>query len=479
MKYLIINKKYLIGALTSKPYAFMSRSWDLKNYESIDIFDNFGSNIRFDVNNLKILRVLPKINKNLNEEWITDKIRFCYDGLRKQRLNLPMIRQNNILISTNWFTAFENFKKKVFKNKINLESFCGDLIDLETIFIFKKFLNKLGFQSFKIDYFNNFLNTVNLREFYICTLNNIKIKLLNNLIFIGLNLRLENPILNLKIRKHVLQSNLKIFNFGFNYNLTYTINNFGNNIYSLINFFEGKSILCQNFFKNKLTYILIGYHIFYRKDFLFFKNLIYLFKLFFKNFDGSYFFQGANIISNLEIGMNSCNLIKNFNLNKKILYLLDMDNIFFNKNFYSYIIYQGHHGGLNMYLSDLVFPGAIAYEKEGTFFNLYGLRQLSTFILTPKNNIKNDWKIIKALSDFLNIPLYYNKRMDILKDINKLITLNHIYNFKYPVLNINTFLIYNTPILNFMGNYYLTNSITRSSLIMALCALRFKVVNFF
>ena len=81
------NNFYLIGALTSKPYAFLARSWELKIYESIDIYDNLGSNIRFDVNNLKILRILPKVNKYLNENWITDKVRFCYDGLQKQRIS--------------------------------------------------------------------------------------------------------------------------------------------------------------------------------------------------------------------------------------------------------------------------------------------------------------------------------------------------------------------------------------------------------
>jgi NADH-quinone oxidoreductase subunit G len=117
------NKKYLIGALTSKPYAFLSRSWELKVYESVDIYDNFGSNIRFDVNNLKILRILPKINKNLNENWITDKVRFCYDGLYKQRINSPLLREDNKLVPVTWLAALKKFRGVT--NIKGSESGCG------------------------------------------------------------------------------------------------------------------------------------------------------------------------------------------------------------------------------------------------------------------------------------------------------------------------------------------------------------------
>ncbi len=214
MRINLVQKNFkLIGALTSKPYAFMARSWELKKYESIDIFDNLGSNVNFYVNNFKILRVLPKINFFLNEEWITDKVRFCYDGLRKQRLSLPLIRVENNLVPNSWSNCFILFKQKLTKDTY-IESFCGDLVDLETLYLFKIFLNNLGFFSYKINNYINKIN-VNLRQNYLSTFNKFQINYLNNLFLVGVNLRVENPLINLYIREATIYNKLKVYNFGF------------------------------------------------------------------------------------------------------------------------------------------------------------------------------------------------------------------------------------------------------------------------
>lgn len=476
----IFNQKILIGALTSKPYAFMARSWELKKYESIDIFDNLGSNVNFYVNNFKILRVLPKINFFLNEEWITDKVRFCYDGLRKQRLSLPLIRINNKLVPNSWTNCFKLIENNL-KKKYYMEAFCGDLVDLETMYLFKNFLNNLGFFSYKI---NNYLNqiNVNLRQNFLSTFNKFQINILNNLFLVGLNLRLENPLINLQVREATIFNKLCVYNFGFLFNLTYGVLNLGNNVYSLIMFLNGKSLFCRLFFKNKLTKFLIGYNIFYRLDYSFFiqyfKNICQIFK----NFKVSFFFQGCNTFSSFELG-NSVNILElNLKIKNKILYILNNDDILFNRKLYDFIIFQGHHGSLNVYLADLVFPGVISYEKKGTYFNLYGVSQQSTFILIPENTIKNDWKIFKALSDFLFLSMYYVKRLDIIHKLELLLPVFWFisqYKLTYLINYNKSLFLYNVPLLNFFGNYYLTNTITRSSLIMSLCALRFKVINFF
>lgn len=481
MRINLLQKNFkLIGALTSKPYAFMARSWELKKYESIDIFDNLGSNVNFYVNNFKILRVLPKINFFLNEEWITDKVRFCYDGLRKQRLSLPLIRVENTLVPNSWSNCFTLFKQKLTKD-IYIESFCGDLVDLETLYLFKIFLNNLGFFSYKINNYINKIN-VNLRQNYLSTFNKFQINYLNNLFLVGINLRVENPLINLYVREATIYNKLKVYNFGFFFNLTYSILNFGNNLMSLVLFLNGKSTFCRFFYKTKLNKFLIGYNVFYRPDFLFFNQYFKVICAIFKNFKLSFFFQGCNTFSGLELGNTFNVLEKTLNLKKKLLYILNNDDIFFNSNFYDFIVYQGHHGSLNVYLADLVFPGVIPYEKKGIYFNLYGVSQQSTFILIPENTIKNDWKIIKGLSDFLLLSIYYIKRLDIIRKLELLLPvfwfisqykLNYLYNFNKSLF------LYNVPLLNFFGNYYLTNIITRSSLIMSLCAFRFKITNFF
>lgn len=479
-----------IGALTSKPYAFMARSWELKIYESIDIFDNLGSNIRFDINNLKILRILPKINKTLNENWITDKVRFSYDGLQKQRLNNPLIRKNSILIPETWPVTFrwlQNFfSHNSFKTNKNfhpsINAYCGDLVDLETLYIFKEFLNKSGNLIFKNNNFNNF-NSLNFRQAYVCTLKANTLKFYKTLFLINLNIRLENPILNLKIRKIIYKLSLKIFNLGFSYNLTYSYINLGNNIFSFINFLEGKSLICQNFLmNNKLNYILFGYNLIYRLDYNFFINFFYILTNLFNLFDGNFFIPGANRFSSLELGSKPKNIMylqkSKFN-HLKILFLLDFDDISFFKENYTFIIYQGHHGGFNIHLADFILPGAIPYEKKGLYLNLYGILQESTFVLRADSKIRNDWKIIKALGDVLGIKLFYTKRIHILSKLNYIIPKNYIFNSSSPYINIYfSTKLYNSPILNFFGNYYLTNNILRSSLLMALCALRFNILNF-
>ena len=475
------NKKFkLIGALTSKPYAFMARSWELKIFESIDIFDNLGSNIRVDIRNFEILRILPKFNYNLNEDWISDKVRFCYDGLRKQRLSQPLLKKNNTLVPVTWEESFSEFKKIVNSKVYQIDSFCGELVDLETLLIFKNFLNNLGVSSF-ISNYNLKSNSLGyFRNSYIFDLNNKKLANINNLIFINLNLRLENPILNLKIRKNVLKNNLKIFNIGFSYNLTYSFLNLGNNLMTFLKLIEGSSRICQKLFKNKFNYFLLGSNILYRNDFSFFIESLNFLKQYLKqSLEYSIFFSGSNALSHLELGFPNTNLVTNLKSKNKILFLMDMDNISFDRSQYDFVCYQGHHGDINVLNSNLVFPGILPYEKQSTFINLYGLSQRTENIIKPLNlqHIKEDWTILKGLGDYLNLNLEYKTFNDLSFELNRLISKSLLSN-DFAVTFPKTVTASNRITTNYSGNYYLTNSIARASLVMTLCAFRFKLTNF-
>jgi len=475
------NQNYkLIGALTSKPYAFMARSWELKIFESIDIFDNLGSNIRVDIRNFEILRILPKFNYNLNEDWISDKVRFCYDGLRKQRLNQPLIKKEGNLVPISWESSFNEFKKILNSKVYQIDSFCGELVDLETLLIFKNFLNKLGVSSFISPYTSKSNSLSYFRNLYVFNIDNQKLSTINNLIFINLNLRLENPILNLKIRKNVLKNNLKIFNIGFGYNLTYSFLNLGNNLMTFLKLIEGQSKICQTLFNNKLNYFFVGSNILYRNDFTFFIESLNFLKKYLKNkLEYSIFFTGSNTMSSLELGFPNTNLSVNVKSTNKILFLMDMDNISFDFNQYDFVCYQGHHGDFNVLNSNLVFPGILPYEKQSTFINLYGLVQKTENIIKPLNLqfIKEDWMIFKGLGDFLNLNLEYKTFSDINFEINRLISKSLIIPEAYPTFSKNV-VASNSTSLNYSGNYYLTNSISRASLVMTLCAFRFKLTNF-
>ena len=162
-----------------------------------------------------------------------------------------------------------------------------------------------------------------------------------------------------------------------------------------------------------------------------------------------------------------------------------MDDILIDKSKYDFIVYQGHHGDINIYNADLVLPGVLPYEKQSTFINLYGFVQKSENILVPLNliNVKNDWEIIKGLGDFLGLKIPFFSYLDFQQYFNKFLSKN---NFLLPFssttnadFNKNYLFFNNYPLSNFTGNYYLTNSISRASLVMGLCAYRFKFTNFY
>jgi NADH dehydrogenase/NADH:ubiquinone oxidoreductase subunit G len=153
---------------------------------------------------------------------------------------------------------------------------------------------------------------------------------------------------------------------------------------------EGRSLLCLKFLKTNLNYLLLGYNLCYRQDLNFFKNFLSFFSNSFKNVIGNFFYQGANSFGSLELGHDQHILTNQINRKNKLLYLLDMDDIFFKKDMYDSVIYQGHHGSLNIYFSDLVFAGVTPYEKNGLYINLFGMIQKSTVILKSKYKVKND-----------------------------------------------------------------------------------------
>ena len=270
-----IIKYFLIGALTSKPYAFTARSWELRSVETIDFFDTFASNVRIDTRGSEVMRVLPKINNSLNEEWISDKIRFSYDGFKKQRLYLPLLRNNdtNKLVSSSWKVVFNKLKELFLKN-YSFVFILGDFVDLETQLLVKVLSNKLGAKvynqvlaSTNVDFRANYL--INLRD----------LDSSDCIFLVGLNLRFEFPVLNIKVRKKYLEGVL-VASFGYNVEYNYGILNFGSNIKDLKLIAEGKHLFCRKLvlFKNPL--VLVGSSFQIRADGLHFFNFFFLFTKF-------------------------------------------------------------------------------------------------------------------------------------------------------------------------------------------------------
>ena len=422
-----------VGALTSKPYAFEARPWELKKTESVDVMDAIGSNIRIDSKGWEVKRILPKINEDINEEWISDKTRFSCDGLLNNRIDSPYIKINGKLTPTSWDNAFEFIKSNVV-NKKSFSGLIGQLVDVETTFAFKEFFKKV-FNSNLIDFRqkNLFLKNSSLfHNIFNTPLNDIHNSDL--ILLIGANPRHEASILNLKIRKAIKANQAKVFSIGNIPDQTYKVHHLGDNI-EILNDIDSNNIdFSKVFYGAKKPIIIIGESVLNFKigNFVIEKSKSILSKA--NNLSGfNILHQNASSVGSIILESYNNNF-KNLLLSD-VIFLLNADEVKIDKQSNQFIIYQGTHGGENASLADVVLPGAAFTEKEGIFVNLEGRPQLANKASYPPGNAKEDWKIIKALSDVFNKPLNFNSleelreqmfdKYPILKDLDRLPTINY------------------------------------------------------
>ena len=230
-----------VGALTSKPYSFLARPWELTKTETIDVMDAVGCNIRVDSRDGKVLRVLPRINEDINEEWISDKSRYAIDGLSKQRLDIPYVKVKNKLLPSSWNDAFKNIKAKLSSISSNqVAAIIGDQTDTESIFALKKLFEKIDSKKIAINQHNyDFLK--GNRSNYIFNSHINGIEKCDTILFVGINPRLNAPIVNARIRKNYLNRDIQIASISSEkFDLTYDYNFLGNNIDVLNDIYDQK-----------------------------------------------------------------------------------------------------------------------------------------------------------------------------------------------------------------------------------------------
>ena len=253
-----------VGALTSKPFAFKARSWELKKKKSIDILDGIGSNLVVQTFNNNVVRILPKLNKNINIEWITNKARFFFDSIKYQRNKTPLLKENGNFKEITWEKTFEILKDRLFIDPSQQKVFIGNLIDIKSLYSFKNFLNHLGINN--IEYSTDFKGKANISSNIMSdyTFN----KSMNNLsksdlcLLVSCDPRKEGSILNLNLRNNVKKNNLQVFSIGNKLDLTYSVNNLGLDITNIIKILEGKHSFCQNIMNSKNFTIIVGSQIY-------------------------------------------------------------------------------------------------------------------------------------------------------------------------------------------------------------------------
>jgi len=466
-----------VGALTSKPYAFEARSWELKKTETIDVMDAVGSNIRVDTYGWEVKRILPRVNEDINEEWISDKTRYACDGLLKQRLDTPYIRENGRLQKSSWNKALRLLISKLKSfNSDEVGGLVGDLADLEMIYSFKSFFEKcIGSKNFECRQDRIYINPFERMNYiFNSTINGIEDS--DFILLVGTNPRLEATILNARIRKAYIKKRLKIYSIGDPGDLTYPYINLASNTSLIRAIAYGTHEISEKIKKSNKPMIIIGESALYGETgkYIFETLKYFLSKNNFikENWNAlNILTQQASRVGAIDLGVHSINETENFSFFNKLdndefrfLYLLGADNICFDKKD-KFIVYQGSHGDKGAEIADIILPGAAYTEKNGLFVNLEGKLQTAHKASYPPGDAREDWVIFNDLANMMKKPLDYNNikslqesiKKNIQLKINNQINKNNIINFVNDNISIKSI------------DYYHTNSIARSSKVMNEC----------
>ena len=407
-----------VGALTSKPYVFEARPWELKKTESIDVMDAIGSNIRVDTYDWEVKRILPIINEDINEEWISDKTRYACDGLLHQRLDTPFIKYNGKFEKASWNEVYKIIKSK-FENtsKEKICGFVGDLTNMETSYIFKEFFDRtLDIDNYESRSDNRYLN-LSERENYLfnSSINGIED---SDLIFlIGTNPRYEATILNARIRKSYLNNETKIISLNELGDLTYPYESLDGQTQTLKEIFDGNHEISNLISNASKPMIVLG------ESFLNLNSSKYFFKkikkFLLENNKISNDWNSLNTLScdaatvgnyDLKLINKDKNLLKDLKDHKfEIVYLVGQDNLDFEKKD-EFIIYQGSHGDKGAELADIILPGSAYTEQDGYFTNLEGKIQKAYKASYPPGESKEDWLIINEIAEFMNNRKLFNDK---------------------------------------------------------------------
>ncbi|MDC0408267.1 NADH-quinone oxidoreductase subunit NuoG [Candidatus Pelagibacter sp.] len=468
-----------VGALTSKPYVFEARPWELKKTETIDVMDAIGSNIRVDTYDWEVKRILPIINEDINEEWISDKTRYACDGLLNQRLDKPFIKYNGKFEKASWEEVYKIIKSKLENtSKDKVCGFVGDLTNMETGYIFKEFFDRtLDIQNYESRSDNRFIDT-SKRENYLfnSTINGIEDS--DFIFLIGTNPRFEATILNARIRKSYLNNNTKIVSLNDLGDLTYPYESLDGQTQTLKDIFDGNHNISKQIIGAKKPMIVLGESLLNINSSKYFFNKIKEF--FIKNKRVSEEWNPLNVLScdaatvgNYDLGLvnEDNNLLKDLQNHKfDIVYLLGQDNLNFDKKD-EFIIYQGSHGDKGAEIADIILPGSAYTEQDGYFTNLEGKIQKAYKASYPPGDAKEDWQIINELAELMNNRKLFNDKDELESSMLNYLNLEKEKQANENDENTNTDENeFKSETLNIVvKDYYFSNVIARSSKTMVDC----------
>jgi len=410
-----------VGALTSKPYAFAARPWELNKTESIDVMDAVGSNIRVDARGAQVMRVLPRLNEDINEEWISDKTRYAIDGLRRQRLDRPYIRgRDGKLAPASWDEAFTAIASKMKKAKpAAIAAITGDQCDAEAMFALKILFDKLG--SASIDCRQDGAKIGGARAGYLFNSTIAGIDEADALLIIGSNPRTEAAVLNARIRRNWLSTRMPVGVVGPQMDLTYDAEALGDDPAVLADILSGKSKFAAKLKRAKRPMIIIGMGALARSDGGAILGQAHAIADAYGVVGGDW--NGFNVlhsaaarVAGLDLGLTPgrggldvAGIHKAADAGKlDLVWLQAADEIDGAKLEKTFVVYQGHHGDRGAHVADVILPGAAYTEKDGIYLNTEGRVQYAARAAFPPGEAREDWTIIRALAGRLGINLGFD-----------------------------------------------------------------------
>ena len=470
-----------VGALTAKPYAFEARSWEMRKTESVDVFDALGANIRIDTRGGQVMRVLPRLNDDVNEEWISDKTRHAIDGLRHQRLDRPYVRVKGKLVPATWDDAFAAIAAKLKPiDGSKVAAIVGDQCDAESMVALKDLMAGLG--STNIDCRQDGAKLeAGVRGSYIFNPGVKGIDQADVILLVGTNPRWESPVLNARIRKRYLSGRCTIGSVGPAVDLTYPVERLGAGPASLADIAAGKSSFAEKLKAAKNPLVIVGMGALAREDGAAVLAMARSLATVRDDWNGfAVLHAAASRVGALDLGLvpgmggNDVAGILAGTASKEIevVYLRAADEIDMSKLGKAFVIYQGHHGDAGANRADVILPGAAYTEKPGTYVNTEGRVQLGQRASYPPGDAREDWAILRALSERLGKPLPY----DTIDQVRaRLIAVNKTFaaldqqapgawgDFGKAGTTADA------PFASLIANFYMTDPISRASRTMADC----------
>jgi len=413
-----------VGALTSKPYAFVARPWELTKTQSIDVMDALGSNIRVDSRGREVLRFLPRINEAINEEWISDKTRHVWDGLRVQRLDRPMIRRDGRLETATWDEALAEIATRLKRlDGSRFAAIAGDLAAAEEIFALKGLAETLGSPNIDCRQDGARLDPAQGRATYLFNATVEGIEQAGAILLIGTNPRTEAPVLNARILKRWRQSQGKvpIGLIGMPADLTYPFNHLGAGPETLAELASGSHPFLDKAKGAERPLVIVGQAALARPDGAAVLSLAAKAALALgaikPDWNGfSVLHTAAARVAGIDLGFVPGKGGRDVEAildgaqqgDIDVVYLLGADEIEVAQLGSAFVVYQGSHGDRGAHRADVVLPGAAYTEKDALYVNTEGRPQMTARAVFPPGEAREDWKIIRALSGVLGRPLLFN-----------------------------------------------------------------------